>query len=437
MKIGFVGMGKLGFPCALAAAWKGHDVRGFDESLAPYDTLAARRYPHREVLAQELLEHTTLTMSVRLSDLVAHSEIVFVAVQTPHGPEYEGLTRMPKERADFDYTALRAAVRAVALEARAQKKPTTIVVISTCLPRTCKREIYPLLNEYTGFVYNPFFIAMGTTIADYLKPEFVLLGYDKDVDRVDSLDRVQAFYRSIHDTRHDVPVSQAIPHTVMPVIDAECTKVAYNTFIGSKIVLANAWMEICHRLGGNVDNVTNALALATERVVSPKYMRGGMGDGGGCHPRDQIALAWLADDLGLSCDPFGAMVAHRESQTEFLADLIDSVAKRTQLPVVLFGKAYKKGTDLTYGSPAILLKNVLDEFGVPCKHYDPHVDGVPMHEVYGGTGAPAICAVISTDHDEFFPLELAAGSVIIDPWGKHPDVDGVEVIRVGRAARAA
>lgn len=450
MKIGFCGMGKLGFPCALAAASRGHDVVGFDESRSPYDIMASRKYPHREEQAQQLLETSTLRMVTSVAELVAHAELVFVAVQTPHRAEFEGLTRMPEHRADFDYTALRHAVSALALAAREQKKPTTIAVISTALPGTCRREIYPLLNEYTGFIYNPFFIAMGTTIPDYLKPEYVLLGYDQEVDKVDSLERVRSFYNDLHGvgligerTPTGYVLRPAPRQQVMSVPSAELCKVAYNVFLGLKIVAANSVMEIAHKIPGtNCDDVTNALSLATDRVVSPKYMRGGMGDGGGCHPRDQIALAWLAEELDLSYDLFGAMVKAREAQTEFLADLCDVEARKAGgLPIVILGKAYKKGTNLTYGSPAILLKNILDEFGLVSTQWDPHVDGwrsdgdlqFTQHNVLG---APRLF-VIATDHDEFFEMLFPPGSVVIDPWGKMADREGCKVVRIGRQEATA
>ena len=98
MKIAFVGLGKLGFPCALAAATK-HDVVGCDVSPLPAQYLAKRSYPHREEGVAEMLQNTTLRVVDTTEEAVAHAEIVFVAVQTPHRPELEGSTRMPDERA--------------------------------------------------------------------------------------------------------------------------------------------------------------------------------------------------------------------------------------------------------------------------------------------------------------------------------------------------
>lgn len=446
MKIGMVGMGKLGFPCALAMADKGHEVVGFDLSEAPYSILASRKYPHREIGAQELLETTTLCMVRSYAYVVAHADVVFVAVQTPHQPEFEGLNRMPDRRVDFSYDALKEAVTGVVKEAAALEKRVVVVVISTCLPGTCDREITPLLNKWTGFVYSPYFIAMGTTIADFIKPEYQLLGSNNPCG--EDLALVQEFYRSIHDR----------PHKVMSVASAELNKVGYNVFLGLKIIAANSLMEIAHKTPGvNVDDVTDGLALATDRVVSPKYMRGGMGDGGACHPRDQIALSWLAEKLDLSYDLFGSMVKAREQQTEWLAYLaLEEALKAGIEEVVVLGKAYKKGTNLTYGSPAILLRNILDEFvqngewGGKIHQWDPHVDGgVADIETFpspgrrwahtwgdgsGWASRGACVFVVAADHDEFFSpdFRLPRGSIVVDPWGKFANREGIKVIRIGR-----
>jgi UDPglucose 6-dehydrogenase len=356
VNIGFVGLGKLGLPVALCLADHGHEVTGYDTSTKVVRSILARNIPYREEGAQDLLDRTTLKLA-EPREIVATSDLVFVAVQTPHSPEFEGVTPLPDERQDFDYTALRSAVEALAVEAAFQQKPTTIVVISTVLPGTMRREVKPLLNRWTSLVYNPFFIAMGTTVNDFLHPEFVLVGADQH----DPQDLI-SLYSSLHGR----------PVYVTDITTAELTKVAYNTFIGMKIVFANAVMELSHRVGANADHVTDALALATDRIISPRYMRGGMGDGGGCHPRDNIALSWLARELGLSHDIFTDLMAAREHQTGWLADLIQQEQEAAGLPVVLLGKAYKPETNLTVGSPALLLAQLLADRGVEFTHTDPY-----------------------------------------------------------------
>lgn len=347
MNIGFVGLGKLGLPCALAIEAAGHEVRGYDISAEVQRTLLTRELPYLEVGAQELLTNSKIELEAPES-LSKWADLIFVAVQTPHQPEHEGITRLPDTRADFSYEHLGKALEGISEECH-------IVVISTVLPGTMKR-----LGVSKRVLYNPFFIAMGTTIPDFRDPEFVLIGTDQVYPGP-----LTEFYSTIHSK----------PVFVTTIATAELTKVAYNTFIGLKIAFGNTMMEICEKTGADVDDLVDALSLATDRVISPAYLAGGMGDGGGCHPRDNIALSWLARELGLSYDLFEALMVCREKQTEWLADLIqDEQNMRAEFrPIEIMGKAYKPETNLTVGSPALLLAELLKERGVSFEHTDPYV----------------------------------------------------------------
>jgi len=190
-------------------------------------------------------------------------------------------------------------------------------------------------------------------------------------------------------------------------------------------VFANTMMEISHRVGGNVDDLERALSLASNRIISPRYLRGGMGDGGPCHPRDNIALSWLAEELGLSYDIFGDMMQARERQAEWLADLI--AERANGLPIVLLGKAFKPGSHLTQGSPAKLLATILEERGMAFEHQDHYVDRNGPFEVR----SPSLFFV-ATRHPDYEEATYPPGSVVLDPWGCIPDQDGVTVVRIGR-----
>lgn len=418
MKIAYIGVGKLGLPCAMVAAVR-HDAVGYDVSRWPYDVLASRVFPHPEAEAQEYLNKTTLRMVDSIEAAVAHGDLIFVAVQTPHGPEYEGSTRIPETRADFDYSYLKRAVEDVAVAAKKLGKKVVVSVISTVLPGTVAREIRPLLNEYTALAYNPHFIAMSTVIPDYVRPEFILLGADAGDE--DAADVVREFYGTIT----KAPVRQ------MSVASAEATKVAYNSLISCKITIANTWMQICDATGANVDDVTEALCAATTRIISPKYLKSGMGDGGSCHPRDLIALSCISDKLGFTYNIFDALMKAREEQTAWLAVLaVDAARERGLQSIGILGKAFKAGTNMVNGSPAVLLYNLLQEHawvqaGHPVVQWDPKID--PPREF-----AYAAAFVVATDHDEFYTMTFPEGSVVIDPWGKMRDREGVDVVRVGR-----
>jgi UDPglucose 6-dehydrogenase len=408
MKIAMIGLGKLGLPVLLTIESKGHEVMGCEISTEVRKNILARYYPNHEPGVQELLKESKLWLGT-ISEAVEFADIIFVAVQTPHEPQYEGTTPLPETRADFDYSFLKEAVSHVADAAERQRKDTVLVIISTVLPGTIRREVMPLLNKYIELAYNPSFIAMGETVRNFRRPEFNLIGTESVA--LDLL--LRKFYHTIH---HE-------PVIVMGIEEAELTKVAYNTFVTSKIVFANTLMEVCEGIGADVDMVTDALGHATDRVVSPKYLRGGMGDGGGCHPRDNIALSWLARKLSLSHDLFGSLMEARERQTRWLADIVKEEAKKAKLPIVILGKAFKAETNIMVGSPAFLLANFL---GWPAM-YDPYVDGAIGPELVG----PCVF-VVGTNHPEFQFFPYPPGSVVIDPWGYVSDQPGVRVRRIGR-----
>lgn len=394
MKIGFIGLGKLGMPCAVAMAMKGHDVMGYDidpnvmnkEKRRYIETGPDGASPFDKYLAESDIKFG------KIQEIIDHSEIIFVAVQTPHDPRYEGVTPLPLERVDFDYRHLIAAMSDLSQNV---KRPVTVVIISTVLPGTIAQHITPSLNPLIKLCYNPYFIAMGTTMRDFLSPEFVLFG----VLDPQAADQAANFYRTITDA----------PFYQTSVENAELIKVAYNTYIGMKIVFANTIMEICHKTpGAHADEVMDALKQATRRLISPAYLKGGMGDGGGCHPRDNIAMSWLARRLDLSYDFFDGLMTARERQTEWLADLMCA----HQLPKTIIGYSFKAETDITTGSPALLLRHIMNRRGHDVRLLDPYIEGVPDHFAKGSAGV----FLLGAEHPPLAHQIFPSGSVVIDPW---------------------
>jgi UDPglucose 6-dehydrogenase len=412
VKVGFIGLGNLGLPCALALEhYGGHELYGYDPSERALEPLRTKRFPRIEPGVDELLRSTELRLSSP-SEMAGSCEIVFVAVQTPHHPKFEGITPLGEERADFDYSFLRAAVSEISDAARGRDEPLIVNVVSTVLPGTMRREIEPLLKGTCRLSYNPFFIAMGTTIADFLQPEFVLLGAREE----GVLKRMGDFYAGLHSR----------PCYGTTIEAAELIKVSYNTFIGLKLAFVNTLMEACEKLGVNVDDVTGALTKATDRLISEKYMKAGMGDGGGCHPRDNIAMSYMARRLGLSFDLFEAAMVAREGHTNWLAtEILDAIGV-SGLPIVILGRAYKANSDLTAGSPAQLLIHVLESAGLEPVVLDPFTDSALPAQL------PPAVYFVATNHDLFKTLTLPDRSIVLDPWGDQPERQGVVTRKLGR-----
>ena len=416
MNVGFMGLGKLGLPCALAVEMRGHKVIGYDPSPSVKKILDTKKLPYKEIWAQDYLDKSNIEIK-SVKELVEHSDIIFVPIQTPHGEKFEGTTRIPDEREDFDYSYLIDGLTELDYELFQQKKEMTVIVISTVLPGTIRRDIKPLLSEYTKLCYNPFFIAMGTTMEDFLRPEIILFGVDDEK----AAKKAKKFYRTINHA----------PFYETTIENAELIKVAYNTFIGTKIAYVNTLMEMCHHLPNtNVDEVMNALKMCNKRIISDKYLSGGMGDGGGCHPRDNIALSWLSDKLDLSFNWFDNIMKQREVQTEWLVDMIEK--ESNGLPITILGKSFKPQTNITTGSPSILLFNILRERGLSATMYDPYIDEPfgDWQDMSEYDGLPQ-CYFIGTKHEDFVNFPFDDESIIIDPWRYIPDKEGCKVIRIG------
>jgi UDPglucose 6-dehydrogenase len=404
MHIGFIGLGKLGLPCAVATAAKGHSVVGYDVNSAINSSKHPKEllYTHEadetgNGTIQAMLDSTTLKIVDSLDEIVAHSKLIFIAVQTPHQSQYEGHVLIPDTREDFNYEYLVSSVKALCDTLDRMNEKRIVTIISTVLPGTLRKYVFPVLSKNISLCYNPYFIAMGSVVYDFYNPEFILLGHVND----DAEKLVRQFYATI--------TPAEVFSTTLE--NAEMIKVSYNTYITTKIVMANNIMEMCHHLPNtDVDVVMSALKKGTRRLVSSAYLNGGMGDGGGCHPRDNIAMSWLSNRLGLENNYYDFIMKKREKQTEFLADLIIEQSKNTSKRICILGTAFKPNTNIETGSPAVLLKNLLIAKGYEVATYDPH-----MNTSQQWSCQEDCIYFIGCRHDCFQDYSFSDSCIVIDP----------------------
>ena len=404
MKVGFIGLGKLGLPCAEAMA------------------------EHYIVTGYDIYSRTSSKVKIvnDLHDAVKDKDIVFVAVQTPHDPAYDGsqpITHLPNK--DFNYNI----VKAVLQDINRYANPNTLVVlISTVLPGTTRREFVPLMTN-TRFIYNPYLIAMGSVTWDMINPEMVIIGTE-DGSTTGDANLLINFYR---------PMMQNDPRYVVGTWDeAESIKIFYNTFISTKIGLVNMIQDVAMTNGNiNVDVVTDALSASTIRIISPKYMRAGMGDAGPCHPRDNIALRWLAEKLDLGYDIFDTVMSAREQQAKNIARYLAKIQRQYNLPIFIMGKAYKPDVDFVDGSYSLLIGHYLESVQAKFFYIDPLTGDKPPFE-----GMPVIAFLahnrqVTYGYTGDLPaqelyVDLEPGSVIVDPWRTYPqDNTNYKVIHYG------
>jgi UDPglucose 6-dehydrogenase len=406
-KIGFIGIGKLGLDCAEVMAEK-HEVRGYDI------------YPRT----------SDLVKVCGIEELVDQSDWIFIAVPTPHAAGYDGsVPSSHMEPRDFGHDAVIDAINNVNRYAKTSKK---IVLISTVLPGTTRRKFVPLLDPQHEFVYNPYLIAMGSVKWDMANPEMVIIGTE-DGSLTGIAGQLIDLYKTImqNDPRYEVGTWD----------ECESIKIFYNTFISAKVGLVNMIQDFALRIGHiNVDVVTNALARSTMRIMGPKYMTAGMGDAGACHPRDNIALRWLAKEYDIGYDLFDTVMHAREVQAKNLAKfLCDTSVVNSNMPIVIHGKAYKPDVEYCIGSYSTLVGHYVKELGHTVKYIDPLADDPA--DVVAVIDVPS---VVLWAHNRKITYEytgdqpdteaycaIPAGSMIVDPWRKLTSTDSVKVIHYG------
>ena len=413
MKIGVAGLGKVGLPVALTLAVRGgHEVTGYDPSPDPAKILAGSKDPPREQGIEELL---AADHGIRLAkdpdELVKLSDLVIIAVPTPHPPGYGGEVPVMTTAANFDYRYLRKAVGNIGKAADRQEKYITVSVLSTVLPGTMVK-LCDRAGKHINLVYSPVFISLGTTISEFCYPPFILCGtaaagtdWDPGDFGLGQEDPVREMYATL-------PAASGSFFVVTGYETAEIAKMAYNTWGSLRITFANQVAELCHKAGGNCDEVTRLMHFA------PVSVRSGMPDGGPCRPRDLIAMSWLAQEHDLSHDLFRDITRTRERHARWIAQEVQWQAVSTGLPPVILGTAYKPGTDLEAGSPSLLVRYYLRD----SETWNP---GMPVPE-----GPRVYLAAVDCREVREFPF--APGSVVVDPWGTVPEQEGVRVIRLGR-----
>ncbi len=401
MNVSFIGLGKLGLDCAEAFATK-HTVSGYDI------------YPRNS---------DTVKICATVEEAINASDWIFIAVQTPHDKEYGGdipSSHLPPK--DFNYDVVKTVLVWINEHAT---QPKNVVLISTCLPGTTRKQLRPILAQHHTLIYNPYLIAMGSIKWDMVNPEMVIMGSDNGSS--ESFDELISLYKTImeNNPRYEYGTWD----------EAEAIKIFYNTFISAKIGLVNMIQDFAEKIGHiNVDVVTNALARSTMRIMGPKYMTAGMGDSGACHPRDNIALRWLAKEYNIGYDLFDTIMLAREIQAKNLADYLLDVAISNNLPIVIHGKAYKPDVEFTIGSYSTLIGHFIEQAGQPVIYVDPLTG-----DTIGPTRAVILMAHNRTitygytgkeDNDEFY-FEILPGSIIVDPWRKFETTENYTVLHYG------
>jgi UDPglucose 6-dehydrogenase len=380
-QIGVVGLGKLGMPYAETLA-KTYDVLGYD-------------------IRQ--IDNTEFEVFNEAKKFLSLCDLLFVVLPTPHEPGYDGCTPtadLPPK--DFSYEAIKNFLRLAA------EFDLAIVIVSTVLPGTCRTHFAPLLSSRGSLLYLPAFAAMGEVHNGLTRPDIVVLGTSNGL--LDNSTQVREIITSY---------TNGSEIQIMTWEEAESVKIFYNTFIGLKLMFVNTIQDVAMRISNaNVDNITRALLKSENRMVSSAYMRAGMGDGGPCHPRDNIAMRELSRRLELGYDIFSTIMASREQQMYNIA----KYAAGYGMDVVVVGKSYKIGLNLDDGSSSILLAGYLRQLGKFAGFFE---------DIVEGQFDSAKTFILAHEQARFYELPFCKGSVVIDVWRRCPPISGCTVKHYG------
>lgn len=351
-----IGLGKLGASMAAAIAERGFDVIGVDVIQHAVDLLNAGHAPVQETDLEETVaankERLRATLSHR--EAVLNSDVSFVIVPTPSD-----------ERGAFSLQYVAWAFHEIG-RALAEKEDYHLAVLtSTVLPGSTRYGLLPILEQESGKVagrdfglcYSPEFIALGSVIRDFLNPDFTLVG---ELDER-SGGILESCYAQIMENHP--------PCRRMSIENAELAKIAVNAFVTAKITFANMLADLCERIpGGDVDLVTEALGC--DRRIGPKYLRGAIGYGGPCFPRDNVALGYTARTLGGQAELAETTDRSNRALPEQIIERLRPMIRKGAT-VAILGLAYKPHSHVIEESQGIYLAKALSHAGARVVAYDP------------------------------------------------------------------
>jgi UDPglucose 6-dehydrogenase len=413
--VSVVGLGKLGVCMAAALASKGIDVLGVDVNPRTVSLVDSGQPPVFEPHLPEVMEKARghLRATSEFARATLETDITFIVVPTPS-----------EEHGGFSLKYVRAAAVEIGRALTQKSAHHLIVLTSTVLPGSSEYGVIPILEEESGkrcgrdfgFCYGPEFIALGSVIHDFLNPDFVLIGeFDSN-----SGERLAAVYRKA--------CSNTPPMARMSIVNAELAKIAVNTYVTMKITFANMLAQICEELpGGDVDAVTSALGL--DGRIGPRYLKGALGYGGPCFPRDNLALSYFARELGQQATLPEAVDGYNRRLAERLAARISASVSPHGVVAVL-GLAYKPDTTVVEESQGLRLAQLLASNGSRVVVYD-RVAVDAARQVLGDRVTyarsledclePADVVVIANPDKEFNGAKLAELSkdsrpAIVDVW---------------------
>jgi UDPglucose 6-dehydrogenase len=381
--IGVVGVGWVGLVSAACFAELGHDVWARDIVAEKVESLSRGEVPIHEPGLSELVakNRQRLHFTTDMAELLEHARLLFVCVDTP--PTYSG---------DADLSRVEAVLGELG-----DSKEHALVMKST-VPVGTGRSIQRR-RPGTGYVSNPEFLKEGSAVADFMKPDRVVVGADESSRAF--ADRVAALY---------APLNAPIVST--DVASAEMVKLASNAFLATKISFINEIANVSEELGADVSEVARGMGL--DDRIGPKFLQAGIGYGGSCFPKDVQALKQLAGNTGYHFQLLTAVIEVNELQKRrTIGKLQKHLGPLVGKEVALLGLAFKPNTDDIREATSLVLSGRLQGEGANVRVYDP----VAAQRVDGMLGGARIC------DSALDAIDGADAVVLVTEWPEFGELD--------------
>ena len=392
MRIAMIGGGYVGLVSGACFAEFGSEVAVVETDPRKLSALRDGRMPIFEPGLDRLVAENVRAGRLHFGDDLATAldgaEAVLIAVGTP--------TRRGDGHADLSYVY--AAAEQVA---RALTGPTVVVTKSTVPVGTGRRiaEIIRATRPDLDFdvVSNPEFLREGSAIADFMRPDRVVIGAESDRAR----DVLRRLYRPLY-------LIEA-PIVFTGIETAELTKYAANAFLAMKVTFINEMADLCERVGADVHDVARGIGL--DGRIGRKFLHPGPGFGGSCFPKDTMALVRIAQDYGAPSRLVEAVVAVNDARKAGMAARVvaacgGSVRSRT---VAIFGLTFKPETDDMREAPSLPIIWRLIEDGANVRVFDP--EGMAQ-------ARPLLPEAVTYCRDALHAAEAADALVIATEWNE-------------------
>lgn len=352
MKIAVIGTGYVGLVAGACFADTGNTVYCVDKDPSKIEALKRGEIPifepGLETLVRRGAAEKRLIFTTSTTDAVAASEIVFMAVGTPP---------LPNGEPDLKY--LKAAAEEVARAMTGYR----LVVNKSTVPIGSHKVVAEWMAPHSRYdfdvVSNPEFLKEGTAVDDFLRPDRVVIGTDKEEVYKMMADLYAPFVR------------QGNPILWMDPVSAEMTKYACNSFLATRISFMNELSILCEKVGGDIEQVRKG--MTTDVRIGKHFLYAGVGYGGSCFPKDVQALMSTGDRHGV---PMGIIGAAEEANARQKSHLVTRIKKHfgNDLKGRVFGMwglAFKPNTDDMREAPAITIIDELVKAGATVRAFDP------------------------------------------------------------------